>query len=134
MPPDSRTPKDLAEFRLHQARVSLQAALAALDFQTAANRSYYCIFYAMRAVQAFDRFDSKKHSGVIDNFRKDYIRTGVFPQEFSKVIANAFEVRLESDYEDFYVISKSKVAAQVENAKTFLEAVEKYVSERIQSS
>jgi uncharacterized protein (UPF0332 family) len=39
--------------------------------------------------------------------------------------------RLESDYEDFYLISKEDVIAQVENAKTFLEAVEKYVGERI---
>ncbi len=86
----------------------------------------------MRAVQALDRFDSKKHSGVIDNFRKDYIKTGIFSVAFSKIIDRAFVVRLESDYEDFYVISKSKVTAQVENAKTFLEAVEKHVNGRIQ--
>jgi len=134
MQSNDHTPEDLAKFRLHQARVSLQAAMAALDFQTAANRSYYCIFYAMRAVQALDRFDSKKHSGVIDNFRKDYIRTGIFSVEFSDIIGDAFRVRLESDYEDFYLISKEEVAAQVENAVKFLEAVEKYIGERIQST
>jgi len=133
MPPDSPS-ENLSKFRLRQAGECLQTAqtiLSAGDFKSAANRSYYCIFHAMRAVQALDRFDSKKHSGVIDNFLKDYIRTGVFPQEFSKVIQSAFRVRLESDYEDFYVISKSKVTSQVENAKIFLEAVEKYVGERI---
>jgi len=134
MPPEEHTPEDLANFRLHQANECLQAALAAIDFKTAANRSYYCIFHAMRAVQALDRFDSRKHSGVIDNFLKDYIRTAVFPQEFSKIIQSAFRVRLESDYEDFYVISRSKVTSQVENAKAFLEAVEKYVGERIQNT
>jgi uncharacterized protein (UPF0332 family) len=133
MPPDY-DPKDLAVFRLHQAKECLQSAKIDVDtddFKSAANRSYYCIFHAMRAVQALDGFDSRKHSGVIDNFRKDYIRTGVFPQKFSNIITTAFEVRLESDYEDFYVISKSKVTVQVENAKTLLDAVEKYVSERI---
>jgi uncharacterized protein (UPF0332 family) len=136
MPPDSVS-ENLAKFRLHQAGECLQTAKKILvdgDFKSAANRSYYCIFHAMRAVQALDKFDSKKHSGVIDNFRKDYIRTGIFSGKFSKVIGKAFEVRLESDYEDFYVISKSKVTAQVENAEIFLEAVEKYVSERIQST
>ena len=133
MPPDSPS-ENLAKFRLHQAGECLQTAqrdVVAGDFKSAANRSYYCIFHAMRAVQALDRFDSKRHSGVIDNFLKDYIRTGVFPQEFSMVIKSAFRVRLESDYEDFYVISKSKVTSQVENAKAFLEAVEKYIDERI---
>jgi uncharacterized protein (UPF0332 family) len=36
----------------------------------------------MRAVQALDGFDSKKHSGVISAFRKDYIKTGIFPEFF----------------------------------------------------
>jgi len=104
-----------------------------ISFETAANRSYYCIFNAMRAVLSLDRFDSKRHSGVISAFRKDYIRTGVFPVEFSTIIDKAFEIRLESDYEAFYIVSKSDVAAQVENAEIFLEAVEKYVGGRIQN-
>jgi uncharacterized protein (UPF0332 family) len=46
------------------------------------------------AVQALDRFDSRKHSGVIDNFRKNYIRTNIFSREFSDIIGSAFDVRL----------------------------------------
>jgi len=134
MPLDD-VPKDLAAFRIHQAKECLQDALSSgVSLKNAVNRSYYCIFNAIRAVQALDRFDSRKHSGVIDTFRKNYIRTGIFPQEFSKVIGDAFEIRLESDYEDFYIVSKDDAVAQVENAKIFLEAVEKYVSGRIQNS
>jgi uncharacterized protein (UPF0332 family) len=127
-------PKDVAVFRLHQARECLKDAnLEENSLKTRANRSYYCIFNAMRAVLALDRFDSKRHSGIIDNFRKNYIKTGIFPKEFSTFVVNAFDIRLESDYEDFYIVSKGKVASQIENAKALLEAVEKYVGERIQS-
>ena len=66
--------------------------------------------------------------------RKDYIRTGVFPKEFSGIVENAFEIRLESDYVVFYLVSKAAVAAQIENAGIFLEAVEKYIGERIQNT
>jgi len=104
-----------------------------VSFENAANRSYYCIFNAMRAVLALDRFDSKKHSGIISAFQKDYIRTDIFPKKFSDIIEKAFEIRLESDYVVFYLVSKAEVAAQVENAKTFLEAVEKYIGERIKN-
>jgi uncharacterized protein (UPF0332 family) len=134
MQPD-RTSENLAKFRLHQARECLQDAQSStVSLKNAANRSYYCIFNAMRAVQALDRFDSRKHSGVIDNFRKNYIKTNIFSREFSDIIGSAFDVRLESDYEDFYLVSKEEVAAQVENAGIFLDAVEKYVGERIQST
>jgi len=126
--------EDLARYRLDKAKMFLRDAQASVfSFETAANRSYYCIFSAMRAVLALDGFESKKHSGVIAAFRKDYIKTGVFPTDFSDIIKNAFDIRLDSDYEDFYLVSKADVVAQVEDAERFLEAVEKYVGERIQN-
>jgi uncharacterized protein (UPF0332 family) len=134
MQPDY-SPEDLAQYRIEKAKICLQDAQAPnISLETAANRSYYCIFNAMRAVLALDQFDSKKHSGVISAFQKNYIKNHIFPVTFSDTIKNAFEIRLDSDYEDFYLISKANVAAQVENAKTFLEAVEKYVGERIQKN
>jgi uncharacterized protein (UPF0332 family) len=81
----------------------------------------------MRAVLATDCFDSKKHSGIIATFRQKYIKTGIFPSEFSDVIRKAFENRGNSDYDDFFVISKEETSEQVESAATFLTAVETYI-------
>ena len=44
------------------------------------------------------------------------------------MIGFAFEMRNDSDYQDFYVVSKADVMEQVENAKLFLEAVEEYIN------
>ena len=118
-------PSDLAYHRLQQARECLQSAeleIAAKIYRTAANRSYYCIFHAMRALLALDEFDSKKHSGIIAAFRQRYIRTKIFPSNYSDIVGDAFDVRIDSDYEDFYLISKDDVAAQIENARAFLSA------------
>jgi len=79
-------------------------------------------------VLAAEGFDSKKHSGVMAAFRQRYIKTGIFPTEFSNVIGDAFIIRGRSDYEDFYVISKEEVIKQLENARTFLAAVEAYLN------
>jgi len=136
MQPDSIA-NDLAVFRIQQAKECLLGAeneLRADLYKNAANRSYYCIFNAMRAVLALNRFDSKKHSGIISEFNKSYIKTGLFPIDFSRIIKSAFEIRNNSDYKEFYIVSKEEVATQVENAKIFLVAVEKYLVERIQNS
>jgi uncharacterized protein (UPF0332 family) len=120
----------LMRVRLTQARECLDAAVLVLDagkYKDAANRSYYCIFHAMRAVLALDGFDSKKHAGIMSEFGRRYIKTGLFPSNFSKLIRNAFEVRNDCDYNDFYVISKEEVTTQIENAKTFIAAVEAYI-------
>ena len=130
MSPDARH-FALSKARLEQARNCLTASYSLMDLalhKDAANRSYYCVFHALRAVLALDGFDSKKHSGVIAEFQRRYIKSGVFATSFSKVIESAFTVRGKSDYEDFYVISKADVSAQLENAKAFLSAVETYVS------
>ena len=97
------------------------------DYKTAANRAYYAVFYAMRAVLALDGFDSKKHSGVIAEFRRVYIKTGIFDDDMSDIISGLFNIRASSDYDDFYIISKDKVSEQYNNAVRFVERVELYL-------
>ncbi len=101
------------------------------DYRTVANRSYYAIFHAIRAVLALDGVDRKKHSGVIAYFQEQYIKTGQFEKQYSAVLKNAFLVRQESDYEDFYIISKEEVKRQMDDAKQFVEEIARYLSESI---
>ena len=95
--------------------------------RSAANRAYYAIFHAMRAVLALDGVDMKHHSGIISEFRKRYIKTGVFDASLSGLISELFDVREGSDYNDFFIVSKADTAEQVQSAGTFLAAVETYL-------
>ena len=64
----------------------------------------------MRAVLAFDGYDSKKHSGIIAVFRKDYIKTAVFDISLSDIIGTASEIRNASDYDDMFIADKAETA------------------------
>lgn len=97
------------------------------DYKSAANRSYYAIFHAMRAVLAFDGIDMKHHSGIISEFRKLYIKTGIFDTKLSAIISVLFNVRQDSDYDDFFVISKAEVLEQIESAEFFLSEIKKHL-------
>ena len=133
---EEENPAILAAVRLDKARVFLRDAetnLAADSFLTSVNRSYYCIYHAMRAVLALDRFDSKKHSSIISQFRKNYIKTGIFPATLSDIIRTSFRDRNDCDYMDYYIISKDDTVAQLENAKTFLTAIEDYLAPKLQN-
>lgn len=126
--------KALSKLRLDNAKEKLNFIPGILDlgdYKTVANRSYYAVFDAMRAVLALDEFDSKKHSGIISKFRQGYIKTGVFDERMSDIITDLFEVRSSSDYDDFFVISKVSVIEQYENAKHFVSVVDKYLSEKL---
>ncbi len=121
----SKLRTDIAKERLNYADEILKIG----DFKTVANRSYYAVFSAMRAVLALDGFDSKKHSGIIAEFRRLYLKTEIMPKELSEIIDSLVEVRQGSDYDDFYIISKEEVTAQLENARLFVLEVEKYLKE-----
>jgi uncharacterized protein (UPF0332 family) len=64
---------DLAKYRLSKSKNDLESAhLNFLNnlFSQSINRSYYAIFHSVRVLLAFDKFDSKKHSGIISNPRQ----------------------------------------------------------------
>ena len=68
--------KALSNVRFEHAKECLSTAHNVLelgDYKSAANRSYYAIFHAMRAVLAFDGIDMRHHSGIISEFRLLYI-------------------------------------------------------------
>lgn len=124
--------KALAEYRLEQSKICINSAKVlteAGDFKGAANRSYYAIFHCMRSVLALDGKDFAKHSGVSAYFRKEYIKTDIFDVEYSDIIKEAFDIRSDSDYDDFFVISKSEVEEQIQNAKKFYEEVKAYIEQ-----
>lgn len=99
-------------------------------FNLAANRSYYAVFYAMRAVLALDGIDHKHHTAVIAEFRRLYIKTGIFEKEMSDTIRDLFDLRSDSDYDDFFAASKEDVAEQVENASHFVRRISEFLNEQ----
>jgi uncharacterized protein (UPF0332 family) len=129
-----QTERDLSKHRLAQARQCMESArtlCAANDYKGAANRAYYCAFHCMRSVMALERIDFKKHSAVIAHFRKEYVRTGIFDSRLSKIIEKLFELRAESDYDDYYVVAKADVSEQLANAEYFYGQIKAYLDKEI---
>ena len=125
--------KALLQARLEHAIECLSAARNLLEtenYKSAANRSYYAVFHAMRAVLAFDEIDMKHHSGIISEFRKRYIKTGIFDASLSGIISELSSVREGSDYNDFFIVSKAETIQQVQAAEEFLSEIQAYLSTR----
>ena len=85
------------------------------------------MFHAARSLLALDKFDSKKHTGVISFFNQHYIKTGKIEPEYSKMLTAAFKIRNKCDYNDFYIAAREDAQIQLENAKKFLKRLEEYI-------
>jgi uncharacterized protein (UPF0332 family) len=126
--------KDLIVYRLDRAKDELTHSEDGLNnglLPQSISDSYYAIFHSIRAVFAFDEKDFKKHSAVISNFQKDYVKTGVFGKEISRYIQTAFDWRSDADYQDFFVVSKEDAEEQLAHAKVVYEALKQYVESRL---
>ena len=125
-----RTCIDLCFYRIERAVEDLKTAknnYNSEDYRAANNRAYYSIFHSLRAVLALDHFDSKKHSGIISEFRRKYIKNRIFTVEMSGMIDSAFEIRNASDYNDMFIANKDETKTQIKNAEYILNEVAVYI-------
>lgn len=125
--------KETSVLQLERARLLLKSVpllIEAQDYFSAVNRSYYAAFHAIKAIEVLDNFDSKKHSGLLANFRMNYIKTGIFDTVYSEILKSLAQYRQDSDYDIFVRISREEAEEQYNNAVLFVNAVEKYLSDR----
>lgn len=123
---------DLVGYRLDSAKERLDSAkilLEAEQYKDSIGRSYYAIFTAVRAVLARDEVDFSKHAGVISYFQREYIKTGIFEKKFSKYLQEAFQIRNNCDYDDFYIVFKDDAVEQLARAEEFYQVVCQYLSD-----
>ena len=116
---------EMAEERLHYSKVLLEAG----SYKDSIGRSYYAMFTAVRALLAMEGQDFSKHAGVIAYFQKEFVKTGKVDRKYSKYISQAFQIRNNTDYADFFIVSAQDAKEQYEKAKEFLKVIVKYLSE-----
>ena len=121
---------ELVKYRLESAKEQLDSAKILLDnekYKDSIGRSYYAIFTAVRAVLARDSVDFAKHAGVISYFQREYIKTGIFDRKYSTYLQEAFQVRNNCDYDDFYVVAKSDAEEQYARAVEYYGIIKEYL-------
>jgi len=125
--------KELMQYRLDFAKEKLESAkllLSSGSLKDSIGRSYYAIFTCVRALLAIDGVDFSKHSAVIAYFQKEYIKTGIFDVKYSKYLSQAFQIRNNVDYADFYVVSVEDAKTQYARAQEFYDVIKEYLMKK----
>lgn len=121
---------ELSKYRLENANQTYKIAKICYQnegYKDAVNRSYYAVFYALRAVLALEEIDFKRHKDVVAYFNKHYVATEKFSKDLGKRIGRLKTLREDCDYDDFFVISKEEVVSQLETSKIVIEEVRKFL-------
>ena len=123
------TREDLVAYRLETAENDLKSARLLFehdDYKGANNRAYYSIFHAIKAVLATETIDFKRHKDVIAYFNRKYVKDNIFPRSIGRRIVETEEIRHVSDYDDFYIASKTESEEALTTAKDLLDLVKQY--------
>ena len=102
------TPEERFEYsrlRIETAHNTFQAAkvLAQNGFwNSAVNRLYYAIFYAVNALLVNNEIYTQTHSGMRSQFSKHFIKTGKLDKKYGKLLVQLYDWRQKGDYENLY--------------------------------
>jgi len=115
---------------IKKSRRSLKAAKGLIedeDYDFASSRLYYAVYYAMEGVLLTRNISSSKHSGVIGQFNQFYIKEGIFPKNFSKIISRLFRERQQGDYGFYIDITEKEILDDVKSVELFLKEIKAYL-------
>ncbi len=123
-------PRDLAQYRIQSADERLKAARVLMKsglFRDAISRAYYSVFQAARAALATKTLDARKHSGVISLFNQHFVKSGILPKDYGKILKSAKDMRHASDYDDFYLVTKEEAQEAIGNAERFINGIREFL-------
>ena len=121
---------ELSKYRLSLAAETYRNAKMCFDnkfYRDCINRSYYAVFYGIRAVLALENIDFKRHKDVVAYFNKTYVATGKFPREMGRRLARLKMKREESDYNDFFIVSADEAETQLQSVEYMLSFIREYL-------
>lgn len=126
--------ESLIRHRLNRAREALEEAGILLDSghgNTFVNRLYYACFYAVSALLLTKDLSSPKHSGVRSFFHQNFIKPGIVAIELGQLYDRLFRNRQKGDYDDFVQFNIDEVNPWYDEARGFVDAIEKIINEEI---
>ena len=100
--------KEYVNYRIESAYKTFKAAevLAENGFwNSAVNRLYYSLFYAVNALLVANEIMTKSHSATKSQFSLHFVKTGKFDKKYDKLLSELFDWRQKGDYENILTIT-----------------------------
>jgi uncharacterized protein (UPF0332 family) len=122
--------KEYVNYRIESAHKTFNAAkiLAENGFwNSAVNRLYYSIFYAVNALLVANEIITKSHSATKSQFSLHFVKTGKFDKKYGKLLSELFDWRQKGDYENIFDYNESSVKPLFKPVNEMIELIEKEI-------
>ena len=116
----------IVTYRVERAQVSMNDVkdlVSMHKWSLVANRLYYTLYYVSSALLLKDGHATRTHKGMMTLINQFYVRTGVLSTEDSRLIKRMFDLRQESDYDDFIYVTEQEIMPFVPQVEALLNKV-----------
>jgi len=119
--------KEYIRYRIESARKTYEAAKVLADnefWNSAVNRLYYAVFYAVNALLVLNEIQTKSHSATKSKFSLHFVKTGKFDKKYGRLLAELFDWRQKGDYENIFDYDSDSVQPMFKPVEEFINLIE----------
>lgn len=118
--------KQYVEYRIDSAYKTVEAAKLLADrgfWNSAVNRLYYAIFYAVNALLVLNDIPTKSHSATKSKFSQHFIKIGKIDKKYGKLFAQLYDWRQKGDYENIFDYDEESVKPLFEPVNEMIDII-----------
>ena len=126
--------KEYVKYRIESAHKTFEAAkiLAENEFwNSAVNRLYYSIFYAVNALLVMNEIQTKSHSATKSQFSQHFIKTGKFDKKYGRLLSELFDWRQKGDYENIFDYDNDSVQPLFKPVNEMIKLIEEKINDAL---
>jgi uncharacterized protein (UPF0332 family) len=109
--------------KAEDAFASAELEMRAGHLSFAINRLYYGCFYAVTALLLRDGKQFSRHSAVMSEWNRSYVKTGKFDTQWSGFYQQLFNDRQESDYLPTTTFDRQDIEERIKLARELLSQI-----------
>lgn len=126
---------EYVKYRLESARKTFLAAQVLAErelWNSAVNRLYYALFYAVNALLVLNHIKTKSHSSTKSQFSLHFIKTGKIELQYGRLFAELFDWRQKGDYENIIDFTHDSVNPLFKPVNEMINVIEEIVLREIE--
>ena len=119
------------QYRLAKSKETLEAAELLVEngkWNSAVNRLYYAIYYAVSSLVMKEDIEAKTHSGVKTQFLLHFVKTERIDAKLGRLYSDLFDWRQKGDYSDFFDFTEEDVRPLLKPVEELIATIQELIT------
>ncbi len=121
---------EYVKYRIESANKTFRAAKVLAEngfWNSAVNRLYYALFYAVNALLVLNDIQTKSHSATKSKFSLLFVKTGKFEKKYGRLFSELFDWRQRGDYENIFDYDNESVKPLFDPVDEMIDLIEEEI-------